>query len=290
MSSFQLIQTSDIHLSRERPYFFHNWDVVVERINKQNPDLVVCTGDLTFNGADIEKDLVFARRQLERIQTTVMVVPGNHDVGNCPPDVRGEHIITDARRDRYLHYFGQDYWFLDKAGWRFIGVNSLLFGSGLSAETEQLKWLTSVLTEGRQQRRCLALFFHKPLYLWNPSDEGLRQHSVYPGPREKILSLLEKYRVDMVATGHVHEYRCRRFGKTRMVWCPSTAFIYEGKWWARHGGIRRVGYLEYQFEGKKVTHRRHEPMELINHDVGNWLKDGLAVYLKHATGVFAAPL
>lgn len=289
MSSFRLIQISDIHLSRERPYFFHNWDVIVKKINKQNPDLVVCTGDLTFNGVDIEKDLVFASQQLERIQAKVMVVPGNHDVGNCPPDVRGEHIITNERRDQYLRYFGQDYWFLDKSDWRLIGLNGLLFGSDLSTETGQLKWLTSVLSEGKQQGKSFALFFHKPLYLWKTSDEGVRQHCVYPGPREKIIDLLEKYRVDMVATGHVHEYRCRRFGKTRMVWCPSTAFIYEGKWWARHGGIRRVGYLEFQFNGKKVTHKRHEPLELINHDVGNWLKDGLAVYLKHATGKYVEP-
>jgi hypothetical protein len=53
--------------------------------------------------------------------------------------------------------------------------------------------------------------------------------------------------------------------------------------------VRRVGYLEHQFQGRKVTHRRHEPLELINHDVGNWLKNGLEVYLKHASGPFARP-
>ncbi len=289
MSSFRLIQISDIHLSGERPYFFHNWDVVLEKINEQNPDLVVCTGDLSFNGADMEEDLVFASQQLKRIRTQVMVVPGNHDVGNCPPDVRGEHIINDQRRDRFLHHFGQDYWCLDKADWRLIGLNGLLFGSGLLAETEQLEWLISTLSQGKQQGKAIALFFHKPLYLWKPSDQGIRQHSVYPEPREKLIELLKTYQVDLVATGHTHEYRSRSLGKTRMVWCPSTAFIYEGSWWARHGGIRRVGYLEFLFKGKKATHKRHEPLELINHDVGNWLKNGLAVYLRHATGEYAKP-
>lgn len=289
MASFRVIQISDIHLSGERPYFFHNWNVVVERINENPPDLVICTGDLTFNGADLEEDLAFARTQIERIRTTVRVVPGNHDVGNCPPDVRGEHTITDARRDRYMRHFGPDHWYLDKAAWRFIGLNVLLMGSGLGAEAKQLEWLADALDQGQKRQKQMALFFHKPLYLWRPFDKGLKQHCVYPQPRKRLLALLEKYKVNLVATGHVHEYRSRRLGQARTIWCPSTAFIYEGKWWARHGGVRRVGYLEYQFHGRKVTHRRHEPLELINHDVGNWLKKGLEVYLKHASGSFARP-
>ena len=40
MENFRMIQISDPHLSRERPFFFFNWDLMVGWINEAKPDLV----------------------------------------------------------------------------------------------------------------------------------------------------------------------------------------------------------------------------------------------------------
>jgi hypothetical protein len=46
MENFSMIQISDPHLSRERPFFFFNWDLVVGWINEAKPEQVVCSGDM----------------------------------------------------------------------------------------------------------------------------------------------------------------------------------------------------------------------------------------------------
>jgi len=52
-------------------------------INELNPDVVIVTGDITENGYHME--FVLAEEFLERIESPMLVVPGNHDarhVGN----------------------------------------------------------------------------------------------------------------------------------------------------------------------------------------------------------------
>lgn len=99
----RIIQISDTHLSRRRPFFQHNWELLVDRLADETYDLIVCTGDMSAEGAECGAELAFAAEQFQRIKGPVRVVPGNHDIGNSIPDVRGgETVITSVRREAYI--------------------------------------------------------------------------------------------------------------------------------------------------------------------------------------------
>jgi 3',5'-cyclic AMP phosphodiesterase CpdA len=57
----RIVQVSDTHVSRKRAYFIDNWHVFVGDVRANPPDLIVHSGDVSFDGADDEDDLAFAR-------------------------------------------------------------------------------------------------------------------------------------------------------------------------------------------------------------------------------------
>jgi Icc protein len=76
----KIIQVSDLHVSGS--YFVPEWgDLVVDRINSINPDLLIISGDLTDDGHmyEYEKAVAFVSRF--KVKNRFMV-PGNHDARN----------------------------------------------------------------------------------------------------------------------------------------------------------------------------------------------------------------
>ena len=145
MSILNIIQVSDTHLSRGWGYFQDNWEAFIDAMQVERPDFIFVTGDMCFNGAKNEDDLDYARSQLERLPAPWRAIPGNHDIGDTPPDLRLKGPVTTARRTRYLRRFGSDFWVEDLGDWRFIGLNAQLMESGLAAEKSQMTHLGNAL-------------------------------------------------------------------------------------------------------------------------------------------------
>jgi 3',5'-cyclic-AMP phosphodiesterase len=168
MNAFNVIQISDTHLSREKPWFVQNFEAIVRIISARQPNLVVNTGDIALNGVDREDDLSFAQGCHAALDVPLRVVPGNHDVGDNPWQAEVEQPITEARLTRYHRHFGADYWLVDAGDWVLLGLNAQLLGSGLAAEDEQWSFLASA--KARVGRRPVALFVHKPLFNERPTE------------------------------------------------------------------------------------------------------------------------
>src|SRR5579884_3387247 len=121
------IQVSDTHLSRQKPNFAGNWPPLAEWIAAERPGLVIHSGDLTVDGADTEDDLVYCAGLLRGLGVPFHAVPGNHDVG----DARHQHQPVDAARvARWTRHLGPDRWVVDAEGWRLVGIDAMLIGSG----------------------------------------------------------------------------------------------------------------------------------------------------------------
>ena len=56
----RIVQISDTHLSAVKAHFADNWAPLAEWIAAERPDLVIHTGDVTVDGADVEEDLRYA--------------------------------------------------------------------------------------------------------------------------------------------------------------------------------------------------------------------------------------
>jgi 3',5'-cyclic AMP phosphodiesterase CpdA len=260
MPEFRLIQISDTHLARRLPRLTDNFDRVRETIDARRPDLVINSGDMAFDAPTHRDDLEFAKTLHDALPVPCRYLPGNHDIGDNPTQVSSapSQPVTEQNLAAYRSIFGEDRWCFDAAGWRFIGLNSLVMNTGLTREAEQFDWLTSQLSHANG--KPVALFLHKPLYLNSPDDQELVETAIRYVPMPARIHLVEMLRaVDLrlVASGHVHQRRDFTYSHTRHVWAPSTGFIISDTV-QEVIGIKEVGLVDYRFQpdGFEVRHLR----------------------------------
>jgi 3',5'-cyclic AMP phosphodiesterase CpdA len=250
MPEFRLIQISDTHLARRLPTLTQNFHRVSEYIDARRPDLVVNSGDLAFDAPTSRDDLEYARELHAALPVACRYLPGNHDIGDNPTELgpAPPQPATEQERQNFLSVFGEDRWRFDAAGWRFIGLNSLVMNTGLASEAEQYDWLASQLSSA--DGKPVALFLHKPLYLNSPEDPELAASAIryIPMPaRSRLVEMLRAADLRLVASGHVHQRRDFTYHRIRHVWAPSAGFIIPD---AKQEviGTKEVGLVEYRFQ------------------------------------------
>ncbi|MEO1470229.1 MAG: metallophosphoesterase [Pseudomonadota bacterium] len=288
MPDFTLVVISDTHISRTHPYFFHNWDVTCEAVNALAPDVVVVTGDVSFNGPDRPDDLSFAAGEMARLKAPVCrVLPGNHDLGYSPA-IAAEQALTAARREAYLAAFGPDFWTFDHGAWRFIGLNPFLLESGLAAEAEQEAMIDAAL-EGHGGP--VGVFTHVPFFAHRPDEtDGGTSATIRPGPRAALLGRFARSgAVRFVASGHLHRYKRMSVDGIEHVWAPGTAFMSTGPRSNAWGGEPWVGFVSVAFEGERFTAGVVEPDDMINMDLRNWNRGARHGYYRIAAQAFRRP-
>lgn len=244
----RVVQISDTHLSPAKTHFSANWRPVADWIAKQRPDLVIHTGDVTVDGADQEEDMRYCASLLRELNVPVLAVPGNHDVGD-PAD--RHQPVTAERIARWRRHFGGDHWAHDIEGWRLVGLDALLLGSGIPAEAEQAQWLERTLSQAGGRR--IAWFLHKPLFLDTPDEREIGYWSVKPALRTELMSILRRFDVALVASGHLHRWHHTTYERTRYVWAPSSAFLVGPDMNAPPQGAARLGAVVYEFDGRDLS-------------------------------------
>ncbi|MEA2941375.1 MAG: hypothetical protein QOD09_1904 [Bradyrhizobium sp.] len=260
MPDFRLTQISDPHLARNRPTLTENFHCVSEYIDTTRPDLVINSGDVSFDGPTNPDDLAFAKSLQDALPVQCRSIPGNHDIGDNPTAIGSPptQAVTPETVEAFVSIFGEDRWRFEAAGWCFIGLNSLVMNTGLAREAEQFDWLASQLST--VNGKPLALFVHKPLYLNAPEDPELAATAIryIPQPaRARLIAMFAAVDLRLVASGHVHQRRDFTRGHTRHVWAPSSSFIISDKK-QEVIGIKEVGLVEYVFQpdGFEVRHVR----------------------------------
>ena len=172
MSEFRLTQISDTHLSRAARFasLTDNFHRVSEHIDAIRPDLVINSGDVSWDGPIGRDDLVYAKDLHAALPVSCRYLPGNHDIGDNPTAVGKppSHPANEKDRRAFVDVFSEDRWQFEAAGWRFIGLNSLIMNTGIPSEAEQMDWFTSQLSSA--SGKPIALFLHKPLFLQTPED------------------------------------------------------------------------------------------------------------------------
>jgi 3',5'-cyclic AMP phosphodiesterase CpdA len=250
MSEFRLTQISDTHLARRLQKLTDNFHRVGEHIDATRPDLVVNSGDISFDGPTSRADLEFAKELHDALPVPCRHLPGNHDIGDNPTAVGPvpKQPATEECRKNYLSVVGNDRWRFDESGWCFIGLNSLIMNTGIDSEAEQFDWLTSELS--RANGKSVALFLHKPLYLNTPEDPEIESSAIryVPQPRRKnLIDMFAEVDLRLVASGHVHQRRDFTYRQIRHVWAPSAGFVISDAMQERIG-IKEVGLVEYRFQ------------------------------------------
>lgn len=274
MAEFRLTQISDTHLARRLQLLTDNFDRVAAHIDAKRPDLVVNSGDVSFDGPTSREDLEFAKSLHAALPVPCRYLPGNHDLGDNPTAIgpAPKQPASEPLRQRFIEVIGEDRWRFDEAGWCFIGLNSLIMNTGIESEAEQFDWLASEL--GRANGRPVALFIHKPLFLHTPGDPELGSSAIryVPQPRRRqLVDMFDKVDLRLIASGHVHQRRDFTFGHTRHVWAPSAAFkISEPR--QELIGIKECGLVEYRFAPDSFEVRHVKAPGQVDIDMEDVLK------------------
>ena len=216
----RIIQISDTHLSPGKSHFTDNWAPLARWIGEQSPDLVIHTGDVTVDGADVTEDLSYTAELMRGLGVRFRAVPGNHDVGD-PRHTR--QPVNEERLQRWRAHFGLDRWVEDVEDCRLIGFDAMLLGSGEREERFQADWLEGVMSDAGERR--IAWFLHRPLFLDNPDEGDTGYWSVKPQPRSWLIERVQRHSVALVASGHLHRAHDFVRDGIRYIWAPSSAFL-----------------------------------------------------------------
>ena len=251
MNEFRLTQISDTHLSRGARFarLTDNFHRVSEHIDASRPDLVINSGDVSWDGPTSRGDLEYAKELHSGLPVDCRYLPGNHDIGDNPTAVGVAPSQPANEKDRvaFVDVFGEDCFQFEAAGWYFIGLNSLIMNTGIPSEAEQMDWFASKLSTANG--KPIALFLHKPLFLQTPEDPETPDTAIrfVPQPvRAQLVTMLGAHDVRLVASGHVHQRRDFTFGHIRHVWAPSVGFTIPDRI-QEVIGIKETGLVEYRF-------------------------------------------
>lgn len=170
-----------------------NLSLCVNHINrlKPRPDLVLVTGDITFDG--LKESTKHAHEILKKLYYPFYVVPGNHDdratlfsefsKDNCP-----------AENKHFINYVIEGYEI------RLIGMDSTVPDApGGEISTDQAQWLEMRLAE--QPDQPTIIFMHHP-----PVNCGVLEtdEDGFKGA-ETLGHIIAKYpNIERILCGHIH--------------------------------------------------------------------------------------
>ncbi len=191
-------------------------------IRAMKPDLVVHLGDVVHpipTLATHADALRVASEIYADLGAPMVVVPGNHDVGDkSGSGYAPEHV--EQGRDAFAHTWGAPFRSLDSAGVHLVVVDGGLLGADIEEGARQWNWLEADLRSNRE--RCFV-FMHYPPFLTDP-DEDDHYDNLETGVRARLLALLVDNGVEAVFSGHVHRFFLNRFEGVDLVSLPSVAF------------------------------------------------------------------
>lgn len=139
-----------------------------ELVNGEPPAAVLFGGDNANQPVSRAAYRRYTHSLMNRFPGPVRVVPGNHDVGST---VGWDHHAPDAMSEacRAFREDWDDWWVLEKAGFRIIGISTQIFGSALPEARTQCEWLREQLSRPRDL--VPVVFGHTPPFLKGPDDD-----------------------------------------------------------------------------------------------------------------------
>ncbi len=199
---------------------------VVRMLNQRDVAFVINVGDLIHPVPALPDRYAKAadlfHEQIVDLRHSLYLAPGNHDIGDKPNNWAPAAGICAEYIALWEKHFGADYHAFDHDGDRFIVINAQLINSGFDREEAQRVWLEAELAQAKGER--IFLFTHYPPYFSKPDEMENYDNIGEPG-RTWLLDLLEKYKVEALLAGHVHNFWFNQYAETNCYLLPSTSFV-----------------------------------------------------------------
>lgn len=168
-----------------------NHSEIAQNIVADEAEIIVSVGDLPAHGDELED---WQMHFFHQANAYLPIIPfyatiGNHDLmsNGLPYYQQIFSLPTNGEQERYYHF--------DYKNAKYIIIDSFY---DFSEGSMQYNWLENVLQQNSQQ--WTFVFFHKPAYSSGP-DEKIDHNA-----QRYLVPLFEKYNVDIVFSGHSHNY------------------------------------------------------------------------------------
>lgn len=198
---------------------------LVQEINRLSPDFVIHLGDFVQPVPSLptyEPAVQIAKEIFAELKPKMYLTAGNHDIGDKKASwMPGPKIDIHATK-LFEKYWGKSFSSFDHQGVHFVMVNTPVINSNLEMENEQREWLEKDLEENKNKR--IFMFTHYPLYLRYPDEDEHYDNIAEPG-RSWLLSLIEKYNVETLYAGHVHNYFYNEYANSKQYVLPALSFV-----------------------------------------------------------------
>ncbi|MEE9416667.1 MAG: metallophosphoesterase, partial [Acidimicrobiales bacterium] len=191
-------------------------------IRAMKPDLVVHLGDVVhpIPTLDTHADaLEVATEIYSDLGAPMVVVPGNHDVGDKAASAYAPVLVSDSR-EFFMQTWGAPFQSFDMAGLHFVTIDGGLLGAATNDGEAQWAWLEKDLRSN--QARCFV-FTHYPPFLVDP-EEDEHYDNLAPSVRSRLLDLLVENEVEALFSGHVHRFFLNELSGVELVSLPSVVF------------------------------------------------------------------
>jgi 3',5'-cyclic AMP phosphodiesterase CpdA len=238
------IGAANLLTNRSRHYHVAAFDQMIEDLNEQGIDEILCTGDVT--NLALEQEFQFARGKFDKLARGpehVTVLPGNHD----------------AYVEEGIEYFGKIFgpYHTSDPGWppgfpivrvrgdlALIGVTTSRATAWFSAYgyvgDEQLARLREVLTDPRLAGKVRLVAIHHPpagRRARNPI-RGLHDHAAFA-------KVITECGADLVVHGHEHRDLFEKIDGVKVIGVASGTYF--------HDDPERTGrYRLYEIEAGKI--------------------------------------
>lgn len=177
-----------------------HWSRVIRKAYLMAPDagFIFHAGDLiNRTNNELEWQEWFHAGSFIHASLPSMMTPGNHEYDDLVLDNhwRPQFTLPDNGPDHKL--LKETTYYVDYQDLRMISVDADMLDESEEAVTKTMEWLEKTLSENDKNWTILAL--HYPFY----STKSNRDN---PELRQAFQPIVEKYKIDMVLTGHDHAY------------------------------------------------------------------------------------
>ena len=179
----------------------------VTAINQLKPPFVVITGDFVNNSKSKEQIAAY-KSMIAQIDSSVKVymIPGNHDIGK----------VSRASIDNYKKNYGETHFSFRYGDCTFVGIDSnIIKEEDKEREEVQFKWLEQELQKTKDAR-FKFVFTHCSVFL-KRMDEPVNYSNFSLPMREKYVRLFQKYGVNAIFAGHLHNNAYGKVGNMEMI-------------------------------------------------------------------------
>jgi len=206
----RVAQVTDCHLPADPKGRYRgidprlNLEALVEKINANQPDLLLLTGDLSEDGS---RDSYQALQSIfQSLETPVLALPGNHDdAGLLEQTFPGSPVDTICVSEH--------------GAWQIVRLNSCIAGAPEGQVSDRaIADLEDHLSNHAGHAQLIALH-HQPIAVGNPWID--RYPLLNPQP---LLQLIDGFScVKAVVWGHIHQAFAAERDGTAMLGGPSSA-------------------------------------------------------------------